>query len=47
MWGSIPFLGEMTIGDANDPAYLTPDPIRVRVSNKGARLMGIPGDTRL
>ena len=42
-WGSIPFLGEMTIGDANDPAYLTPDPIRVRVSNKGARLMGIPG----
>jgi endoglucanase Acf2 len=42
-WGSIPFLGEMTIGDANDPAYLTPDPIRVRVSNKGARVMGIPG----
>ena len=42
-WGSIPFLGEMTVGDANDPAYLTPDPIRVRVSNKGARLMGIPG----
>ncbi|HIG67410.1 MAG TPA: DUF5011 domain-containing protein [Porticoccaceae bacterium] len=42
-WGSIPFLGEMTIGDPNDPAYLTPDPIRVRVSNKGARVMGIPG----
>ena len=46
-WGSIPFLGEMTIDDVNDPAYLTPDPIRVRVSNRGARIMGIPGGYKL
>ena len=41
-WGSIPFLGEMTIGDANDAAYITPDPITARITNRGARLMGIP-----
>ena len=41
-WGSVPFLGEMTIGDANDAAYITPDPITARVSNKGIRVMGIP-----
>ena len=27
-WGSIPFLGEMTVGDFNDPAHVTADPIR-------------------
>ena len=41
-WGSIPFLGEMTIGDANDAAYITPDPMTARVSNRGFRVMGIP-----
>ncbi len=41
-WGSIPFLGEMTIGDANDAAYITPDPMTARVTNKGFRVMGIP-----
>ena len=41
-WGSVPFLGEMTIGDANDAAYITPDPITARVSNRGIRVMGIP-----
>ena len=41
-WGSIPFLGEMTIGDANDAAYITPDPITARVTNRGFRAMGIP-----
>ena len=41
-WGSIPFLGEMTVGDADDAAYITPDPIIARVSNKGIRVMGIP-----
>jgi endoglucanase Acf2 len=41
-WGSIPFLGEMTIGDPNDAAYITPDPITARVTNRGFRAMGIP-----
>ena len=41
-WGSIPFVGEMTVGDANDAAYITPDPIRARISNKGARISSIP-----
>lgn len=41
-WGSVPFLGEMTVGDADDAAYITPDPIIARVSNKGIRVMGIP-----
>ncbi|MEL7186285.1 MAG: glycosyl hydrolase [Pseudomonadota bacterium] len=41
-WGSIPFLGEMTIGDPNDAAYITPDPITARVTERGFRAMGIP-----
>ena len=41
-WGSIPFLGEMTIGDPNDAAYITPDPIIARVTDRGFRAMGIP-----
>ncbi|MGW8369260.1 MAG: immunoglobulin-like domain-containing protein, partial [Gammaproteobacteria bacterium] len=41
-WGSIPFLGEMTIGDPNDAAYITPDPITARVTDRGFRAMGIP-----
>jgi len=41
-WGSIPFMGEMTIGDADDAAYITPDPITARVTNKGVRVMGLP-----
>ncbi len=41
-WGSVPFLGEMTIGDPNKAAYITPDPITARIHNKGVRLMGIP-----
>ena len=41
-WGSIPFLGEMTIGDPNDAAYITPDPIIARVTERGFRAMGIP-----
>ncbi len=42
-WGSIPFVGEMTVGDFNEAAYITPDPIRARISDKGARVNGIPG----
>ncbi len=41
-WGSIPFLGEMTLGDAHDAAYITPDPMTARITDKGARIMGIP-----
>ncbi len=41
-WGSIPFLGEMTVGDADDAAYITPDPITARITEKGVRVMGIP-----
>jgi endo-1,3(4)-beta-glucanase len=41
-WGSVPFLGEMTIGDPNDAAYITPDPITARITNRGVRVMGIP-----
>jgi endoglucanase Acf2 len=41
-WGSLSFLGEMTVGDANDAAYITPDPISARISNMGARIGSIP-----
>lgn len=41
-WGSVSFMGEMSIGDANHAAYITPDPITARVSNRGFRMMGIP-----
>ena len=41
-WGSIPFMGEMTIGDPDNAAYITPDPLTARITNKGVRLMGIP-----
>ena len=46
-WGSISFLGEMTVGDAGDSAYITPDPISARINNKGARVGSIPGGMRL
>ena len=32
----------MTIGDANDAAYITPDPMTARVTDRGFRVMGIP-----
>jgi hypothetical protein len=41
-WGSIPFLGEMAIGNPADAAYITPDPMIARITNRGARVMGIP-----
>lgn len=41
-WGSVSFLGEMTIGDPGSAGYITPDPITARISNKGVRIMGIP-----
>jgi endo-1,3(4)-beta-glucanase len=42
-WGSVSFFGEQTIGDTADSAYITPDPMTARISNMGARIMGIPG----
>ena len=42
-WGSVPFLGEMRIGEPADAAYITPDPLMARISERGVRVMGIPG----
>ena len=42
-WGSIPFLGEMKVDVNGAAAHITADPIRARISNRGARLMGLPG----
>lgn len=41
-WGSVSFYGEMTIGDPADSAYITPDPVTARISNRGARILSIP-----
>lgn len=46
-WGSVPFLGEMTIGDPNRAAYITPDPLTVRITNGGFRAMGIPNGMKV
>ena len=46
-WGSVSFLGEMTVGDANDSAYITPDPISARITNKGVRVGSIPSGLQL
>ena len=41
-WGSVSFMGEMTVGDPNDAAYISPDPISARITNMGARIGSIP-----
>lgn len=41
-WGSVSFSGEMQVGDPNRAGYITPDPMSARISNMGARVMGIP-----
>lgn len=41
-WGSVSFFGEMTIGDPSKAGYITPDPITARITNRGARILGIP-----
>ena len=46
-WGSVPFLGEMRVGNPSDAAYITPDPIIARITERGVRLMGIPGGLSL
>ncbi len=46
-WGSVSFLGEMEIGNPNAAAYITPDPITARITNKGVRMMGLPSGIRV
>ena len=46
-WGSVSFLGEMQVDNPSDAAYITPDPIMARITNRGVRLMGIPGGLSL
>jgi len=46
-WGSIPFLGEMRVDNTSDAAYITPDPMIARITERGVRLMGIPGGLSL
>ncbi|ACE83197.1 glucan endo-1,3-beta-glucanase, putative, glu81A [Cellvibrio japonicus Ueda107] len=46
-WGSVSFMGEMRIGATTDSAYITPDPITARITERGVRLLGIPGGLRV
>ncbi len=45
-WGSIPFMGEMRVGASTDSGYITPDPITARITERGVRILGIPGGLR-
>ncbi|RZA09053.1 MAG: glucan 1,3-beta-glucanase [Moraxellaceae bacterium] len=45
-WGSISFYGEMKVGDSAGAAYITPDPMTARITDRGARILGIPGGLR-
>ena len=45
-WGSISFMGEMKVGDSAGAAYITPDPMTARITDRGARILGIPGGLR-
>ena len=45
-WGSVPFIGEMRIGNPADAGYITPDPIMARLTERGARVLGIPPGLR-
>ena len=45
-WGSIPFMGEMRVGATTDSGYITPDPITARITERGVRILGIPGGLR-
>lgn len=45
-WGSISFYGEMKVGDSAGAAYITPDPMTARITDRGARIMGISGGLR-
>jgi len=45
-WGSISFMGEMKVGDPNGAGYITPDPMTARITERGVRILGIPGGLR-
>lgn len=45
-WGSVSFLGEMKVGNTADAAYITPDPMTARITDRGARILSIPGGLR-
>lgn len=45
-WGSIPFIGEMKVGDGAGAGHITPDPLTARITDRGVRIMGIPGGLR-
>lgn len=45
-WGSVAFHGEMTTGNTRQAGYITPDPITARISERGARILGIPSGLR-
>ena len=46
-WGSISFMGEMRIGTVTDSAYITPDPMTARITERGVRILGIPGGLKV
>ncbi|WP_331344541.1 glycosyl hydrolase [Cellvibrio sp. UBA7661] len=45
-WGSISFMGEMKVGAPTDAGYITPDPMTARITDRGVRILGIPGGLR-
>lgn len=45
-WGSVAFHGEMTTGNTRQAGYITPDPVTARISERGARILGIPSGLR-
>jgi endoglucanase Acf2 len=42
-WGSVAFYGEMPVGDTSRAGYITPDPIAARITDRGFRMVSIPG----
>ena len=46
-WGSLPFLGEMQVGAPSDAAFITPDPINARITERGVRLGSIPAGLKV
>lgn len=45
-WGSVAYYGEQQTGNPNHAGHITPDPYTARVTEKGVRLMSIPGGLR-
>ncbi|MCY7297090.1 glycosyl hydrolase [Alteromonas sp. a30] len=42
-WGSIAYFGEMKTNNPDDAGHITSDPFTLRVTEKGVRMMSIPG----